>query len=387
MSEQPVSGAAQNASKPATADANERAKSNRAASATAKSTAQRGASRSALLLTFCLALAALGLAGYLFYELTYRLAASDKIAQLEERSNTLEGRLYADLEDLREQLAEQQLDFEASSKQAVEEQWNAILNSIELRVDTAAADAAMRVPNGTAWHLYAIEHLLRVANIAVIYERDAAAAAKLLASAEQMLVTLQENSDLGLERIRTQILSEISALETVPLADTEDLFMRLEAVKRQLPEIAMYQQNLVETVRLDQPEPPSFTSETPFFSRLITELQSFVRISDIVQQEKPEIPISDLLAGPQAVILKQLQATAAQAQLALLQGQEAIFHASLDSMAAIIEQNLVIQDANVATLLEELATLQEQIIAPQMPDLSSSLSQLSALIESDEGDK
>ncbi|MEM1231524.1 MAG: uroporphyrinogen-III C-methyltransferase, partial [Pseudomonadota bacterium] len=226
-------------------------------------------------------------------------------------------------------------------------------------------------PTQEEWKLAELEYLLRIANHRVLMEKDADGALRLLETADGMLAELD---DFGLHEVRAALADEILSLKRLGKNDVQGLFLRLEALKRNLSGLP-----------LDVPE---YLKATPAASAAVAEedagqrspvtalaeaMGTFFKIRELRTEIRP------LLAPEEVTYLEMnLRLMIEQAQLAALRGQADIFEQSIDNAIDWLNDHLDADAPDVVSIVRELTALREISVVRDMPDISGSLRALIA---------
>ncbi|MEZ5559273.1 MAG: uroporphyrinogen-III C-methyltransferase [Pseudomonadales bacterium] len=315
-------------------------------------------------LALLIALAAAGVAGYLYYELFYRGAAQEltqRVTALENASSSderqlvqLESSLEQSLGDLRQTLADQQQAREAS----------------EAALRDALAEATRRAPpTSREWRVAEVQYLLRIANNRLTLEHDVPGALGLLRAADAILVELD---DFALFQVRAALADEILALEKVRGTDVQGLFLRLEALKGDLERLPL---RLPEYLAGSQSTGAATADGATLWQRITEQLSSYLQLRRFDGAVKP------LLAPEEAVYLElNLRLMLERAQLAALRREQLIYVQSLETARDWIERFLDTDQQPVQVMRRELDALIPIALDQPLPDISASLRALTDVV-------
>ncbi|MBR9867657.1 MAG: heme biosynthesis protein [Oceanospirillales bacterium] len=326
-----------------------------------------------------LLLAAIALAGigYLYW---LQLQEKDLIQQTQQNTAV---KLSDSLKKSQQQFTEQlnALSQKLSALQSKSAQDQSNINELQDRLTRSIQQVtAVQKTNRADWLLAEVEYLLRLANQRVLMEQTPNGALQLLRSADKIL---RETDDVSIYDIRKAVAADIAALEAVPQLDIEGVFLRLGALNAQVDQLQVIplteQHKLPEL--LDQVNSEEFASS---WSADIKE--AWATLSDkasklIVIQDRSE-PVEPLLSPQQSYYLQQnLHLMLEQAQLSLLQRKPQSYLSSLTKaqewVGTYFEQN----HSNTQALLKALKDLEQIEVAPQMPDISGSLTALKSYLQ------
>lgn len=322
-----------------------------------------------------IALAALGLSGYLFMQQqtlhsdTVRLSAevdtrlannAAEVARTVSNVSEQSSSVHQQLGQLKEQTA--------ASQRNVETLHERITQSIQ-------QVQAQQTISDKDWLLAEAEYLLRLANQRILMEQNATGALALLRSADEVLL---KADDVALYPVREALSKDISALESVPRIDAEGVFLRLSGLSSQVPNLRM----TPITDRYSLPDlMDDFTPETvretwgagarEALSGAMQKLEQMVVI-----QHRDE-PIQPLLSPEQNYYLQQnLHLMFEQAQHALLQRRQAAYENSLEKASNWVTSYFQASDATTLALLEGINALKQVQVAADVPSINGSLTAL-----------
>lgn len=236
-------------------------------------------------------------------------------------------------------------------------------------------------PTPARWRVAEVAYLLRIANHRLAMERDVDAATALLEGADAVLADLDDFAFYG---VRSQIASELLALESHESADIQGAYLKLEALKGQLDQLPLRlpEYSSRQESRADPPPEASPEVESGVFSSTLAAVGN--RLAELVRFRRHDgEALRPLLAPEQAAYLEQhLRLALERAQLALLRRDQAIFAANVADAQAWLGEYV---DANHAAtkqlmvVLDELSLLDVEA-AP--PDISGSLRALREVVPS-----
>jgi len=238
--------------------------------------------------------------------------------------------------------------------------------------------ASLSTTSREDWLLAEAEYLLKIANQRVLMERSTDNTVALLRSADERLQQASEGTgDAELFAIRKALSRDLAALEQVEPLDKEGLYLRLYALADNVGELPRMQ--LAEFGQEGDTGSPLAQDalERGWADRiwqglrdLVGSLDRFVRIDDV---EAPAKPLVDSYATRLAALNVELLLE--QAQLALLQEEATIYQHSLQQAQELLKNYYVESDQNtrLQSALDELAGVD---VAPELPDISASLTLL-----------
>lgn len=309
-----------------------------------------------------MALAALGGAGYLYYELIYTGDTRAVVRELEALESAVAGvdQRFAELAD-RQQSALEELRTRQESARAETER------ALRQSLAEVARQAQQGPPTSAEWRRAEARYLLRIANHRLLMEYDVEGTLRLLEAADAVLADLD---DFALHDVRARLADEIAALRGLEQTDLQGLFLRLEAAKRELDQLPL---RLPEYVAAKPAPAPAVTANDPW-SVLKRQLAGMLEFRRLDSEVKP------LLQPEEAVYLElNLRLMLERAQLAAVRREQLIYEASLATAIDWIHDYLATDNAAVGRLLEELTALQQLDLAQPLPDISGSLNALQSV--------
>ncbi|WP_207061589.1 uroporphyrinogen-III C-methyltransferase [Motiliproteus sp. SC1-56] len=322
-------------------------------------------------LALLVALGALALAGFDYYQMQRMHAQSlaqldamrKNLSQSQQAAEQAQGSV-AQVSGTVQQLS-QQLD---SKQQSVDELQNRLTRGMQ-------QITKMQGNNRRDWLLAEVEYLLRLANQRVLMENSPKGALALLQSADQIL---EETDDVSLYDIRKALAKDIAALEAVPKLDVTGSFVKLAALNEQVDNLRQVPvtdkgelPDLLKGITPDSVEQSWNDGLKASWNRAMDSLGQLV-----VVQHRDE-PVEPLLSPEQNYFLQQnLHLMLEQAQLALLQGKQGPYDASLDKAKEWIRTYFESEDATTQALLKGLKEMEGLQVAPPLPDISGSLKSL-----------
>jgi uroporphyrin-III C-methyltransferase len=307
-------------------------------------------------LALLLALAGVGGAGYLYYELIHRApddAAARQVAGLAAEVTRLEQRLA------------QEADRQAAELQALREQQDGVRAGSEAALREALASVARQGPPTTGeWQRAEVQYLLRIANHRLLMERDVPGALTLLMAADALLLELD---DFALHAVRAELTDEIAALQAVQGVDLQGLFLRVESIKHEAARLPLRAPVFTgeHAPAMEQP------ADATVWQAAARQLGEYVRVRRLDAASQP------LLAPHEAVYLElNLRLMLERAQLAALRGEQLVFERSLSTAQGWIRKYMDPEQEPTRRLLDELDALREVELQQSLPDISGSLNAL-----------
>jgi uroporphyrin-3 C-methyltransferase len=224
------------------------------------------------------------------------------------------------------------------------------------------------------WLYAEAEHLLRLANQKLQLETDSSSAAILVSSADALLRDIQHAPVLAL---RQNLAEDLRALHAVTEPDVAGAYLRIAALAEAVEELSLvsslreaYQEQLGSRGAAGS----ATSAETGVLDAGLALLGSI-----FVWREWEQAP-AEMLPPQQDYYIKQnLRLLLEQSQLALLMGQESLFHETLQRSQAWLSQYQLHDSAQGRAMLQEIETLMLMKLQPEVPDISASLRMLRQL--------
>jgi uroporphyrin-3 C-methyltransferase len=327
-------------------------------------------------LALFLSLAALGVTAWLYLQmqredpalqsrlsdLQNKLAASEQ--QLQRAGEALRG-------ESRQNLAQLQARFDSyqAQQQAALESLQAGLRSQRQRLlEMSSADRS-------DWSLAEAEYLLRLAHQRLLMAGDVRSAVALLASADAIL---QELDDVALLDVRRAVATDLAALRAVAPLDIDGTWLRLQALAGEVDKLLLFELSEA-AVELPEPAVDAGWQERleHGFSAAAAKLSAYLVIR---RRDTPYQPLMD----PQweRLVRQNLRMLLAQAQSALLSGNELLFRESLAASRRWLSEFFNFNEAGVSALDAELDALSGLDITREYPDISGSMAAVKTAINS-----
>ncbi len=227
-------------------------------------------------------------------------------------------------------------------------------------------------PDEREWLHAEAAYLLRLANQRLELEGDVQGSAALLRTADKRL---QEADNPALTAVRREISSELAALDSVPEIDRTGIYLALDAQQEQLAKLPLKQD-------IDQMPAPE-AEEAPPTGSWKQQLSQFGNeLKDLVTVRRHDEALEAMIAPDQEGYLRQnVRLKLEQAQLALLDENEELYEASIESAITLVNRYYATDKDAVSSALERLNELKDKAVRPELPDISGSQQALSRFIE------
>ena len=341
-----------------------------------------------------IAIIALGLSGFQYYQSQLGESTDQKLASLKQEltagitqatatANAVKTESASVLAKAGASLAEINANLErvkvadAQKTADIAALQNRLTKSIQ-QIETARSKQNSRKD----WLLAEVEYLLRLANQRVLMEKTPIGALALLESADKIL---QQTDDVSIFEVRRALAADMAALSGVANVDQEGLYLKIDALsaqinqlklvpltdKKQLPKII---DQVASTAVSDAQAQDSTFAST--WNKAVSKLEKLVVIS---HRNRPINPL--LSPAQQAGLLQNLHILFEQAQLSLLQGKQATYTRSIEKAEQIVASHFQLKDNAAQALLIGLKALKGERISVEIPSISSSLNTLKAYLK------
>lgn len=224
------------------------------------------------------------------------------------------------------------------------------------------------------WLIADAEYLLSVANERLHLIGDVNTSREALEAADQRL---RESGDAAVFKVREEVAKEIAALKNVPVPDIVGLFGSVQALQGQVDQLALilpYSGKTLAPPAKEKEEKPGAEGKTDQGSGLVD--SALNELEDIVTIRRTDQPVEEILTPQQVQFVReQLRVKLEMIKIALVQQNEAIFHASVQDAKAWTEKNFT-QIGENQKFINELNRLSKTKIRSHFPDISASLKML-----------
>ena len=337
-------------------------------------------------LALLVAVVALGAASYVTYQntlLTQQLNAGTQQAVANQQAQQDQAGVIASL-NKQLQALQQQGQQQIKQNQLQQQQMDGAIQQALEQIAQQQNENQQQLPK---WELAEAEYLLRLANQRLAMEQNPAVALPLLQSADEIM---RLSEQLGSYGVRKAIATDMAALSGVAVADVEGVYARLAALALQTGKLTYVAPTAieVETVATEVQAAPTevvveegqtitqqvWSVTTDVAAATWQELSGLVTIQQRVGSDQ-------MLLTPEKESLQRMrmELAFAQAQAALLRGQQGVYSQALDLAASILTDYYRPDDAVAKAMLAEIVNLQSVQVMVAMPDISGSLLALQKL--------
>ena len=323
----------------------------------AKPQTRRGGRGLAVFATL-IALAALGVAGYPYYQRIVGTGASESSGEME----ALRAAQQRQADDIQRLIAGATA-FDAQLKQqsGVAGQGIAVVSNDAAQTPNPLPERALRLAEA--------EFLLQSANDRLLVTRDVRAALAMLLAAQSLLDPLDDQS---LAEARSALASEVASLRNVSGVDVGATYQRLQTLARSIPELPARGVRFTAAPTTVNVAADGATLPAP--SAWTLAWQKFLSLFEFHRQGATVRPP---LGPDEATYLRlNLGLMIQTAELALLRNDAAVYQQSLEAIRHWLDDYLDTGAQEVASVRNEIDQLLMVRLDRSMPDISGSLNAL-----------
>ena len=213
------------------------------------------------------------------------------------------------------------------------------------------------------WLVAEAEYLVNLAGHRLILARDANTAISALKAADDRL---REAGDPSLIVLRKALAEDISTLEAVSLPDTAGLSLKLSTMVQDVDELPLLTPEPETAARQPvSPTKPAIENWRELPAAMWEDMKKLVIIRD------HQGPIKPLLSPEQHFFLGQnLKLQLEQARLALLNGENAVYHERLDTAQTWLHNWFDLESDRTMHMLDRLKELNAIDVQPSLPELT-----------------
>ncbi|WOD11627.1 uroporphyrinogen-III C-methyltransferase [Pseudomonas sp. NyZ704] len=323
----------------------------------------RGLSGLALLV----ALAALGLSAWQWYQADQRqlegATLAEQVAQLQSAQQQQQQAFDQRLEGLPNADEWQQVERLSAEMQRSQQ-------AISQRLDTLQGDAQ------SDWKLAEAEYLVRLASLRLIASQDVTSARELLTAVDGIL---RAQPDSGVFAVREQLAQFQGELRALPEIDRAGVFLRLAAMSEQVERLVALPVPVFdpEEVSVEEEYEDRLARRTRA-ERVLMRLERYVRVD--FQRGKVITPLLD--EAELQRVQRTLQLTMEQAQWAALRAEQEVYETSLEQADSILRRYFEMENPQVQAMQGQIESLAEENVSLEPPDLSPLEQGLAAYIQS-----
>jgi len=216
-----------------------------------------------------------------------------------------------------------------------------------------------------AWLISEAEYYMQLANTQLQLANNPDLAILALTHADDRLIQL---SDARLTRVRATLSDELRALETMEKPDISGIVLTLASLAGVVESLPLANKLIMEEQSLSDERTLELTGVDRAWKSVTTALKGLVKIRDASEEGHPMIaPREEYFL--RANVSLQLQV----ARLALLRGDEAVFHQSLDDADNWITEYYAKDNAGVISARKTISSIRSGTITVPMPDISRSI--------------
>lgn len=256
--------------------------------------------------------------------------------------------------------------------QQTQQQLQQKLATIDKNLESALKQSRYQTSD---WLLLKARYFLELAQINAHWNYDPQSTQSLLSEADALLAKMH---DEHLFAIRQAIAEEIASLQAAPKVDVAGILSQLDALQDNIADLPLK----ASIAKLDngKTSAPQQEANAGWRNRLQATLNELGKLVVIRRHDET---ITPLLSAKQAALLRtMIRADFKEAQLAVLQHNEAVYLLSLKQAERSIRQTFDTNAGSTQAILHQLQILAQKPLKPEKPNLQRVLDQLNQLLES-----
>jgi uroporphyrin-3 C-methyltransferase len=224
-----------------------------------------------------------------------------------------------------------------------------------------------------AWSLAEAQYLLRLANQRLVMAGDVVAAQALMASADNILVGLD---DVRLHDVRAAVAADLASVRALPRIDVEGIYLRLSALVEQAGELEIFKLP-------QQAAQPEQAPAGDWRGRLRQGYEAaLAKLSNYIVIRRRDVPMQALMDPQWEDLVRQnLRMLLEQAQVASLSGNQALYRQSLQRAQQWLAEFFAADESRARAMSREITQLADMQVATSLPDLSRSVQALDAAMK------
>ncbi len=336
----------------------------RTAKAKSRLARQSHTARNRFLILLFLFVSLLAASGYLLTQLALMRGQVETLAGENAELADTEAAHAATIESMQQQLAAppEPAPMDLAPLDELEQRLRRETESLSRRLSqVSAAQRSLQAQPEYGWKLREAAYLLNLANRKLQLEADIPGAIALFESADQALVDAERD---GVLHIRQALAEEVARLRAMETVDSEGIWFRLESLQGEISRLDLLA-SLRESVA------SGAAPATPPGAGWLAAGLEFLGNVFIWRRWEEERPEFELVAGREEFIREAIRLRIAQAQLALLRRDGAMYRIGLQAGRDALQGFAAAESA--ARLTAELDALLAIEIAPELPVLNESL--------------
>jgi len=228
--------------------------------------------------------------------------------------------------------------------------------------------------NEAAWMIPEIKTLIWRANILLTLEHNAPTAITLLKMANTYIQHLHDPALRSLHKILTD---DIATLQNLPKVDISSVYMRIQSLSNQLKHLPLADQ-FAKNKKPVAPKATVVKTTKPLWKRFFVGTWDTIKTFLVIRHHQQ--PVQPLLSTQQhQITITKLQILCAQAQWALLQRRNKLYHNLLQKIQQSIKKYFSQNTEYSMKILEELAALQKINVDVQPPKLEDAMQMINKI--------
>jgi uroporphyrin-3 C-methyltransferase len=188
---------------------------------------------------------------------------------------------------------------------------------------------------------------------------------------------VQHLDDPDLQNLHKILSDNIATLQNMPKVDVPDIYMRIQSLSNQIKQIPLVDQ----FSNKKKPVAPKATvtkTTQPLWKRFFTGTWGTIKTFLVIRHHQQ--PVQPLLSAQQhQIIITKLQILCAQAQWALLQRRDKLYHDLLQKIQQSIKEHFSENSKYTIKILREISELQKINLDVQPPKLDNALQMINKI--------
>lgn len=264
----------------------------------------------------------------------------------------------------------------------VNQQQQHMVDNMEGKLDTFSRSITLlsgkQESNSSDLLLGEVEYLLQIAVYRLTLEKDVSTALVAMQSADRRL---KDIVDTGILEVRKQLTADINALQSINIVDISGLALYLADIANRTEDLPLKRVKHVETGATTPREVlEDDVSTIPVWRRLLNKVWQEIKGLVVISRESEHATLS-LLPEQRYYLYQNLRLQFEMARLSVLRRETAHLRASIDIINNWLQRYYDTSDTAVSSIMISLGRMAELELDPSLPDISSSLEVLRALIQ------
>ena len=225
------------------------------------------------------------------------------------------------------------------------------------------------------WALLKARYFLEMAQINAYWTDNAESTTALLSQADTLLENAHEQRLIDVRRVIAEEKAQVAAVEK---SDVVGVLSQLDAAQKLTNDLRVHQVlTLMEAQQTPSPASKTSSRWRDRFKTSLTALEKLVVVRRVEEDVQPLMTPAFV-----ALLRESIQLMLQEAQLAVMQGNEALYQLVLKQAINKVTQSFDQQDATTKALLKQLKTLTQLSLVQKKVDIGQALLLLNQVIDS-----